>query len=596
MKFSVMLLVLMSAVACSAGGLKVTTAYYRETNLSLHVVVANGGSAPVKLLPPVVNGYDTAGLANGLKQGDPVLWHACRPSAIPAGGRADLIITLAAPLTKAARVEIRDSSGASATADIPCAPERFRLQAVRFDRDLRTFHIYARWTDAKADDALKKILLDGRDVTKLSVSRHAQNTDGLAYIRIKLPAALTTNSYHVIEAQTEDGLRTGYGIRAIPAEFLIGIYGSPSEENIADWAAHGINHYLSFGAVSPGILQSLAAKGLTVGAKYIGEPVVDRTAGKVVRFDQTKAAASIAGVAASPNLLYHHLVDEPDAADYYAGHLLGASGMELATRAQFCEEQDPGRYTMVQLDNTFRPQNYRVYGESADVLGTHRYSLGSFINSEAGEKTVKRLAFLPDMQETLTAFRLANEPKPFFMITQFFNLGVGRSGRPPVVDEMRMQCYAMIAGGARGLIHYIHSGSGGGHEGGRTPELWDGMTGLHAELMRLSEVASVGTPAPVKWCRSDSPQLSSSLVLGGDRMAVILLNLAHRSALGQFTVLPVTGAHVTVVVPPWMNAHRYRIVPADGGKSTVVQVEDGAITFTVDRVGADAGYVIEPRN
>ncbi len=592
------LIAVLLALMCTsvrAGDLLVKEAYYRETNYSLHVIVANGGSAPVKLVSPVVNGFDTASLMNGLKQGDPVLWYACRPSTIPAGGRADLTITLAEPLTKAAKVAIRDSSGASATADIPCVPERFRLQAVRFDRDLRTIHIYARWTDVKASDALKKVLLDGKDVAKLSVSRHLQNTDGIAYLHIKLPTALASNSYHVIEAQTDSGLRTGYGVRAIPAEFLIGVYGSPSEENIADWAAHGCNHYLSFGAVSPDILKILAAKGMTVGAKYISEPVVDRPAGKVVRFDQTKAAASIAGVAASPNLLYHHLVDEPDAADYYAGHLLGASGMEVATRAQFCEEQDPGRYTMMQLDNTFRPQNYRVYGEAADVLGTHRYSLGNYINSEAGATAAKRLAFLPDMEETLTAFRLANEPKPFFMITQFFNLGVGRSGRPPVVDEMRLQCYAMIAGGARGVIHYIHSGSGGGHEGGKTPELWDGMTGLHAELMRLSDVISVGTPAPAGWCRSNSAQLLPSLVLGGDRMAVILLDLAHRSALDQFTVLPVTDAKVTVVIPPWMNSREYRVVPADGGKTTDVQVEDGMISFTVDRVGAAAGFVIEPR-
>ncbi|MCX6376540.1 MAG: hypothetical protein NTU88_11000 [Armatimonadetes bacterium] len=595
MRLLVVLFLLVSAASAEAGNLAVTEAYYRDANASLHIFVANKGAEPVSVLAPVVNGFDTASLSrDGLHPG-PVLWYRCRPNPFPPGGMADLLITLAEPTDKPAAVEIRTSSGERITRTIPCVPEPLMFQAIRFSRDLRSIDVYVRWSDASSSDALKTIRLDGRNMSRCASPRPARSLDGLAYMRITLDRPLVRGSFHVFEVETEAGLSTAYQIRAIPAEFIIGVYGIPSEENVKDWAAHGCNHYLSFGAVPPDLLDLMNASGITVGARYIPQPLVDRKTSGVVACDEEATRKILKDVIGKPILLYHHLVDEPDVSDYYAGKRLGASGMELIARAEFWGDQDPERYTFIQLDNTFRPRNYRVYGESADVLATHRYSLGSFLRSEAGSEIFTRLPFLEDLQETMTRFRQATEPNPFFMVPQFFNIGKGRLGREPTIGEMRLQCYVMVAGGARGLIHYIHSGSSGGHEGGRTKPLWDAMADMHAELKRVGEVVQTGTPAPQDWVKAGSPNVYASALLCGDRIAVILINRAHRSALDRFTALPMHNVPISVRIPPWIEASRLEVIPADGADSITPTACGDEVSFTVGEIKDARCFILCPK-
>lgn len=596
MNFIAVMLIVLSTMPAWAGDLAITESYYRDTNASLHLMLVNNGKAPITILPPVVNGTDTASLGRDGLHITNVLFYRCRPNPILTGAKADMLIALAVPTDKPATVELRSSTGERLTRVIPCVPEKLTFQAIRFSRDLRSVDLYVRWSDSTRADALKTIRMDGARMSKHMSPWPARNLDGLAYARITLSKPLDKNSYHMFEVETDAGLSTAYQIRAIPAEFLIGVYGSPSEESVRDWAAHGCNHYLSFGAVNPDQLDLMNAQGISVGAKYIPQVLVDRTAGKVVPMDETAARKALRDVMPKSSLLYHHLVDEPDVSDHYVSRTLGGSGMELIARGELSEKEDPGRYTFVQLDNTFRPNNYRVYGESADVLATHRYSLGNFVHSEAGAQTFGRLLFFDDMTDTLIRFRQATEPKPFFMVSQFFDLGPGRSGRPPTVDEMRIQCYAMVAGGARGIIHYIHSGSGGGHEGGKTKALWDGMTGLHAELMRMGDIAGMGGPAPASWATTDSPHIISSLILAGDSMAVVLINRSHRSGLEQFTARPVQNVKVTVRIPPWMKTTGFEVIAADTGEAIPAHMDAGIVSFTVSKVEVARGFLIQPKD
>lgn len=586
----------MSALATVASAeVTVARAYYRDSNASLHVFVANKGGQPITLCAPVVDGFDTGTLGrDGLRPG-PVLWYRCRPNPIPPGGIADLVITLAEPTTKPVVVEVRTASGERLQTTIPCNPEPIRFQAIRFSRDLRSIDAYARWSDASRPDVIRSIRIDGRSVARRASPWPTRSCDGFAYTCIRLDEPLARGTFHVFEIETERGLTTAYQTRAIPAEFLIGVYGTPSEANILDWAAHGCNHYLSFGAVPPETLAAMQASKISVGAKYIPQPLVDRKAGVVAMCEDGAALATLGAFADKPGLLYHHLVDEPDVSDYYAGRRLGASGMELAARRELCEAADAEHYTFVQLDNTFRPRNYRVYGEAADVLATHRYSLGSYLGSEAGPQAATRPQFLEDLRDTVALFREATEPNPFLMVSQFFDLGPARGGRPPTIEEMRLQCYAMIAGGARGVIHYIHSGSGGGHEGAKTPALWDAMTAMHEELGRVGEVVSVGTPAPEGWAKAGSPNVYASAVLSGDRIAVVVINRAHRSALDRYTARPTRGVRVSVRVPSWMDAAKLDVITADGSAVTPATLTGGELSFTVDEVRDARCYLLVPR-
>ncbi|MDI6828851.1 MAG: hypothetical protein QME62_10235 [Armatimonadota bacterium] len=586
MKLTLLALVLICVIPVSANGeLAISKAYYRETNYSLHLFLKNNGKQPITLLPPIVDGFNCTTI-NERSENRPrdILWYRMRPSTIAPGEIANVAIVLPAPPSGIKTVEIRTTDGESIKKVIQCVPEPLRFQAIRFSHDLKTIDVYVRWQDVSKASYLKRILLDGKDMRRFASPLPAKSFEGLAFTRIVLERPLTGNSFHVIEAETADGLSTAYQIRAIPSDFLIGIYGTPSNENIADWTNHGCNHYLSFGAVQPELLEIMAKHGISVGAKYVPEPLVDRTNGRVVIFNEDTALRKIAEIKNKQAFLYHHLVDEPDVADYYAGKWLGASAMELAARCEFCEKVDPDHYTFVQLDNTFRPQNYRTYGEAADILATHRYSLGNFLRSEAGKEAYTRLAFLEDLLDTIEKFKLATEPKPFFMVTQFFNLGKSRAGRAPTIEEMRLQCYAMILGGACGIIHYIHSGSSGGGEGGKSKTLWDAMVGLHDELSRVGDVVEMGTPAPASWIKCDNPNVLSGALLCGDRIAVVLINRCHRSYLENFIARPVRNATITLKIPPWIAADSLEIVTADSGNSVESRLENNILTFKVDEI------------
>ena len=586
------LLLIISACGSCPGALKVSQAYYRSTNASLHLFLANHGKEPITVLPPVVNGQDCASLGRDGRHVANVLWYRCRPNPVAPGEIADLTITLTVPTDKPATVDLSTLSGGKLRKTIRCTPEQIRFQAIRFSPDLRSVDLYVR---SSKPLSLRRIRLDGRDVGKLCKPWSAPTFNGLAYTRIRLSQPLVANSYHVFEVEADEGALTAYQIRAIPAEFLMGVYGSPSPDSIADWEKHGVNHYISFGGIAGDMLDIFRKYGISVGAKYIGALLVDRAAGKVSPYDEGAARTALKGVSDNPALLYHHLADEPDVFDHYVKRTLGGSAMELIARAEFYERNDPGRYTAVQIDNTFRPGNYRVYGESADVLATHRYSLGNYLRSEAGVATVKRLSLLEDMVETLDRFRATNEPKPFFMVTQFFNLGANRAGRPPTIGEMRLQGYLMIAGGARGLLHYIFSGSVGGGEGGRTPALWDAMRGLHEELMRVGKVAASGTPAPTSWVTCSSPNVLPSVLLSGDQMAVILTNLSHRSAVESFVAQPVKNSRIDLLVPPWMDASALEVVPVEGGTPLTVTRDRDRLHFTVDEVAVARCLLVRPR-
>lgn len=567
-----------------AGGLEITRAYYRDTNSSLHLFLTNRGTEPVSVLPPVVNGFDCAALGRDENRPRDILWYRCRPSTIAPGEIADLMIVLPQRTDKPAVVELSTSSGQKLRKTIRCVTEQMRFQAIVFSRDLRTVDLYIRWADPSKMSSLRKVRLDGRDVGRLSKPWPARSADGLAYTRISLPEPLGENTFHVLEVEAEGGLSTAYQIRAIPAEFTIGIYGACHPQNIEDWAAHGCDHHISFHPIPLDLMDALAASGMTGGPKYIKEHLIVRDEAKVAVFDEDAARSTFAEVTLKPNILYHHLADEPDVADHYAGRWLGSTAMELAARAEFCEKHDPGRYTFVQIDNTFRPDNYRVYGESADVLATHRYSLGNYLKTEAGIEGFTRPAFLEDMLETTSRFRAATEPRPHFMLTHFFNLGPQRSGRPPTIEEMRLQCYIMLGEGARGIIHYIHSGSSGKGEGGRTPELWDAMTGLHEEIRRVGDVTVSGTPVPQSWATASTPNVIARALLCGDEMAVVLINRSHRSSLDRFTAVPMCNVVVSLRVPPWIDASALRARLADTGSPLAVTLKGDTLSFTVDEV------------
>jgi len=121
------------------------------------------------------------------------------------------------------------------------------------------------------------------------------------------------------------------------------------------------------------------------------------------------------------------------------------------------------------------------------------------------------------------------------------------------------------------------------------------MAGLHEELKRVGEFVASGTPAPEDSITGDSPHVLSSAILCGDRMAVVLINRKHRSALGNFTAVPVREVRVSVRIPPWIKASALEIVPAEGGAPVSGKLKSGCVNFTVDEIKDARCFLLRPK-
>ncbi|HIE53183.1 MAG TPA: hypothetical protein EYP85_15635 [Armatimonadetes bacterium] len=568
------------------GPLRVLHATVRPRNDSVHLYLHNVSQQPVTIARVALNGEDVAaGMDKPLRERT-VTWFRWRPNPIPPGEVADVTLKLRRPPGAAVEVGLQPEEGEPFSVLVPVRPERLRLSHIAFSPDLRTVHLYARWlADTPAPPRLTLIALDG----KPQPIRPGQFFRGLAYVRLDLSEPLKRGSYHVFEVAA-GGARAAYQVRALPLYFPLGCYGNATPSHFRDYAEHGCNHYISFGYLTPEQFDWLHQYGLTGGSVTICQPLVDRETKQVVPFDPEAARASIEAVKDKPAFLYHHLVDEPDVQDYHAGGL-GATAQELVQRASFCEQVDPAHYTFVQIDNTYRTGNYYTYGEVADVCATHRYSLGRGTR----EETLDSKAVLGEVaQDIATATRLlkdAAEPRPIYMVTQFFNLGRGRKGRPPTGEEMRWQGYLLLAHGAKGVLHYIHSGSAGKGEGARTPELWAGLTALHGELQRVGRWAAQGENAPLAQARPK--EVAAYALLCGEAVLVILLNRQVRSTLETFLAPPVDGVQVTVALPPWKKAEKWQVVHLRDETFLPCSFGAGKVTFEVPQVKVAEAFLVQ---
>jgi hypothetical protein len=544
-----------------AASLTVYHAAQREPNDSLHVFLQNKSPNPI-----AITGYQLKEIASPI-----ISWHRLRPDQIPPGGIADLTVKLKdriSPLPLNVTVEIGGKEKMTLTATPKV--ESMRITTVAFAPDLRTVYIYAK---AAGTGPITSVFLDGVVCSReAGASLPAPFDRGLAMVKLTLPTPLTQGAFKVVGLKAGEHF-TACQVRVWPAKFLLGTYGSHLFD---DYKNHGLNHYISFQFVTPPRLAQLAALGMTAGTVCF--PYLEAKGQKdYVRFMPDKSAQQIAQSKDSAALEYYYLTDEPDCADSKFGGL-GSTAMEMIARAAFCEQKDPQHPTFIQIDNTTKPRNYLMYGEIPDLVASHRYVLGH------GD-------FLEDMTTAIRRLKHASEPRPLLWVTQFKNLRSDRTGRPPAYGEMRLQCYLSAAEGAKGILHYIHSDSEAGGEGGRDKKLWDVMTQLHQELAILGPVLAIGEVANLATVNPQS--LRAATIRSPDKIVLILLNPTCKTSYSAFEQLPSGPVKVSVSKPTGFTISK--VFAVEGGEKAPVPFKDAndVITLEIKSLQDAKAFILE---
>ncbi|MGC8863360.1 MAG: hypothetical protein ACP5R5_11400, partial [Armatimonadota bacterium] len=508
--------------------------------------------------------------------GEPIWWKA-EPRSVAAGGVGQIVMRLRRrPSAGAINIAIVFDAVTLRTS-VSTTTVNPRFDGILFNPELDTVYLYLRHPGGgvKPD----RVFMDGKNLTRLA--RIGADRDvAVVPIVIKLPRPLEQMTYHCFRVGYPDGTAATAGIRAWGNELVYGIWGSEGDARAAykDWAAHNFNVHMGHGDKQT-MEMSLAPQG----SEFL----------KSLGF---RNMATWFGNARNP--IFYFLLDEPDAHDHDiddlpVGDRLGLLGQSLVERAEVLRAKDPKTPILLNIDNTYKPENWYMYHQLADIPWIDPY-----YQSELDITYLKRpgrlSAFAKPTYVFAAAFisQSACRPKPLHVIlcsTSYAapNGTTGYNGRFPTPEEKRLEAYYAIAAGAKGISYWWFTPSrdcnGMGADVPEARALYREVGLLGAELRTAGPLITTSCPVrlPIKTHRLLTAR---SLVRGLDAAAVILTNENVLSDRVGTHYQPVQEVKLALQPPSWLKPVDVFEVTCDGIKDVTWKLDGSQVAMELGRV------------
>jgi len=498
--------------------------------------------------------------------GQPIWWKA-EPREVAPKQTGQIVVRLKRdPTPEKLNLEVITDDGPIAAAVDP-RQQQPRFRSISFSPELDVAYLYVSHP-AGAGQAPDRIYLDGKNVTQFS-SIGSDPKAEVVPIVVKLQQSLEMMSYHCFRVGYPDGSAATAGIRAWGHELAYGMWGGTGDARqvLANWAKHNINvmmgHWSGEGAhfsLKPGGLEYMQSIGMRQMTNWFGN-------------------------AKKP--LFYFLQDEPDAQDYSIDDLqpvdrLGCLGQALVNKSHYLRAKDSKTAILLNIDNTYKPENWYTYHQLADIPCIDPYYQGEL--DSCYTKHPGRMAYHHKPTYVYAASAISQSscaPKPLHVVlcaTGYSDPKSGFAGRYPTPEEKEIElCYALAAG-AKGFSYWWFTpGPECNGCGGDSPEakaLYKGIGLLGARMRTAGPVTTVSCPAdlPVKvsrylWART--------LVSGLETVALVVVNddvLCDRMGT---VVKAVEKAKATVETPSWMTPADVFEVTSDGIRE-ITWKRDGA--------------------
>ncbi|MDH7602450.1 MAG: hypothetical protein QHI38_09935 [Armatimonadota bacterium] len=513
--------------------------------------------------------------------GEPVWWKA-EPRIVPPKGLGQIVIRLRRP-PKIETVKIQilaQSSNVSCSVPMFAWKHNPRFSGVYFTPQLDT--IYAYITRPRGAVKPNRIFLDGKDITALSIIGVDPGTDTIPVV-IRLPKQLDLMSYHCLRVTFPDATTATTGIRAWGHELVYGIWGSGSDPYTAykDWAAHNFNVRMGHGdkrtmelSLDPSGFEFLKSLGFRNMATWFGN---------------------------ARNPIFYFLLDEPDAQDYGIDDLppnerLGLLGQALVEKADELRRLDPKTPILLNVDATYKPENWFTYHQLADIPCIDPYYQGE-LDMVYTKRPGRYQAFTKPtyVYAATTISQSACQPKPLHVIlcSTRYNNEISKGdykGRYPTPEEKRLEVYYAIGAGAKGISYWWFTASGECYGmGSDEPEakaLYKEVGLLGAELRTAGPVITLSQPIKLD---IKTPRLVSArcLARGTDALVLVVTNdnvLCDR--LGT-VYKPAEKVNVTLQAPTWLDVVDAFEIRFDGTRGVTwkrqgrsVELELGTLQLT----------------
>jgi len=521
--------------------------------------------------------------------GTPVWWKP-EPKDVPAGGMGEVVVRLRrSPRIERIKVGIVTDRGVI-QAVVPANQEQPRFATISFTPGLDTIYLYARHPKG-AGMKPHKLFLDGKDITGLSTIVADESLD-LAPIVVKLSEPLEWMSYHNFRATYPDGSAATAGIRAWGREMVYGMWGASLEGGdseevgrryLTDWALHNINVHMG---MSSGSAHDF----------FTSEQGWDFC-------ESIGIGRMTTWVTGKHKPVFFFLQDEPDAHDAATDCLkpaerLGSLGQFLVNWADVLRRHGPETPILLNIDNTYKPENWYMYHQLADIPCIDPYypeQLDYVYRSEPGKLAAHSK---PTYVHAVSAISQSScQPKPLHVIlcsTKYLD-GKGYEGRYPTPAEKRMEVYYAIAAGAKSLSYWWFSPDtycrGCGSKDPEALALWKEIGLLGAEVRTAGPIITGSCPASLP---IEAPRLLwvRSLLSGPDTVAVIVVNDNVACDRVGTVVKPVENAALAVNLPTWVAPADVFEVTCEGTKDVSWKRDGAKVTLDLGTVNVSRFILI----
>lgn len=490
-----------------------------------------------------------------MNSGWPVWWKF-DPQTLRPGEFAEVIVRLRYnPPGNIIPLRIVLHGGEQVTIAVPAKEVSPRFEVIRFAPGRQTIYLYL--VHPTAGKAPSRILLDGRDVTPVA-KVFSDPKVGAAPVVLQLDSPLPRASFHCFQAVYPDGSRATSALRAYDDEFAFGMWGArPCEsgntqevkDHLRDFAEHNINVQMEM-----------------IGSGKVADFMKTDEGLEYMKSLGIRRMVSEPGKGRTSDPWGYFIADEPDAGDYHVTGLpngarrVGTLAQGVSRRTQELHLIDPATPCLINIDFTYRPYNYYIYGQTTDILASDPYyqaRLGQ--EAEYGKAPEKINAFKKAtyIEGVTTILQSSNAPKPVHLIL-LGGGGRGEEGGIPYAtrQEKRIETYYSIGAGATGISYWWFYGLEKGLPPNPTHPLalaqWNEIGFLGAELRTAGPVITTSCPAtlpvqapPGLWVRT--------LLRGSDTIVLVCVNDEYSVDLKGIYMQPMKDVAVSVELPSWMT-------------------------------------------
>ncbi|MDH7602534.1 MAG: hypothetical protein QHI38_10360 [Armatimonadota bacterium] len=524
--------------------------------------------------------------------GEPV-WYKVDPLSVDPDSTAGIVIRLRQrPAVSKLDLTLKLDSG-DLNVSVDTSPRKSLVKSVGFGSGLNEVYCYFEKTSGA--NGVQQVLLDGRDVTS-ECTIAADPGLSLVPVVCRVSKPLQRGSFHTFTAVFGDGSKATAGLRCWDDELFYGMWGARPGKSEDLVLARGFIDELGEHNINGHMITIASDAVRTYMNSPEGRKHMERLGIRRVVMDPAKELKPAA----------YYLADEPDTADYKVenvppGSRIGCLGQGLVQRAYELRNTDPITPNMLNVDMTFKPDNWYTYGQLPDIFAADPYFQSHL--ADVYYRKPYRLSAYTKATEVYAVAACAHSacaPKPLHIIlncTQIVRSDWRFRFATPV--EKRIEVYYALAAGAKAFSYWWFvplsaKGVGSNGLGANTPEarlLWREIGLLGAELRTASSLITRACPVDLD-VAADKRLWVKSLVSGADTLIVLVVNDDYACDRAGTVIKPVSNAKLKIPVPRWLAPTSVFEVSCGGISGVKWQVDQGALTVDLGEVDVTRFIVV----